>query len=176
VNYTLRLELLGSPERYCSIKLVFSLFIPAYRVKCLDAGLWHNIQKEQLIDCMKVHEQFVHAFKAFQYIWYLNFNIVINIYYNVLGNPGEFCAGTTSGLHPPRRPAFGKIIRHSETEGMNCTCLPQCTDRSYSISTEIAVLEPKFAQFRSVLWVFQNITKYPHFMNIQFYTSFCKHA
>jgi hypothetical protein len=137
---------------------------------------YDNIQKKQIIDCMNVHRHFFHAFKAFQYIWYLNFNIVINICYNVLGDPGEFYAGMTSGLHPPGRPAFGKIFRHSETEGMNCTCLPQCTDKSYSIDTEIAVLEPKFAQFQSVLWVFQNITKSPHFINIQFCTSFYKCA
>ncbi|XP_033606268.1 sodium channel protein Nach isoform X3 [Cryptotermes secundus] len=57
----------------------------------------------------------------------------------------------TTGLHPSGRPAFGEIFSKNETEGMNCTCLPQCTDMSYSIITEIAVLEPKFVKFESVL-------------------------
>jgi hypothetical protein len=99
---------------------------------------YNSFQKKQLIDYMNVY---ILSVMLLRHISILIFWVTLLSYFS----------GMTSGLHPSGRPAFGKISRHSETEGMNCTCLPQCTDMSYSISTETADLEPKFAHFQSAL-------------------------
>ncbi|GFG36325.1 hypothetical protein Cfor_05944, partial [Coptotermes formosanus] len=47
--------------------------------------------------------------------------------------------------------SFGRNLMHNETEGMNCTCQPQCTDKSYLFDRETAVSEPRYSRTESVL-------------------------
>jgi hypothetical protein len=68
-----------------------------------------------------------------------------------LNNTAEYYAGVTSGLQPTSAPAFGQNLSRSETEGMNCTCLPQCTDKSYFFDKNSATSVPEFNDKDSIM-------------------------
>ena len=74
-----------------------------------------------------------------------------SVLFNAMNDADKYYAGVTSGLQPTGKPAFGGNMKHNETEGMNCTCLPQCTDKSYSFNKEIAVSMPEFSRTGSLL-------------------------
>ncbi|XP_069669416.1 pickpocket protein 11-like [Periplaneta americana] len=58
---------------------------------------------------------------------------------------------TTSGLQPTNKPTFGEDVEMQEMTGMNCSCLPQCTDKSYTFDRETAHLQTHLASPTSIL-------------------------